>query len=325
MQQSPAKQTRFAFYLRLLLYMFLALLLRLVAFAPLFALKAFPAGSALRYLALLCPLLLIFVILPLRYSFADALVQRPGERSFRFDTALSFADYGEKLSQSVSHAVHVIKWGIPLFALVGYGCYLYESMDVLTLFKSVTSMGKGLTDVWCAVANFFIGLFGGEPLVSGGGLGEGLLVVGIAVAVGLLLWLYGAVRNSAARYIWVTATRDDRSPRTETRRGLRGRRLRQLGVALVNLVLWAPFLAVVLYVFKGVVGQLSDQMMMIFTQKSLPPIDFASAALPLALAFLFLYMPLLPVRRLRTAAFATRRRSAKSKKSNEACVCPTEP
>ncbi len=321
MQQTPAKRT--AFYLWLLLYMFLALALRLVTFVPLFALKVFPEGSTLTYLAVLCPLLLIFVVLPLRYSFADALVQRQGERCFRLEDAFSFADYGEKLSQSVTHAVQVFKWGIPLIAMLAYAYYQYETMDFVTLFKSVTALGKGLTDGWCAVANFFTGLFGGEPLVSDGGLDEGLLVIAGALAIGVLLWLYGAVRNSAARFIWVTASREDRSPRKETRRGLRGRRLRQLGVALINLVLWAPFLLVVLYVLKGVVSEAASQMMLVLTQRSLPAIDFASAGWPLALGFLFLYMPLLPIRRIRTAAFATRRRAmpANAQKKN---VCSTE-
>lgn len=322
MQQ--ASQTVIRFYLWLLLYMFLALILRLVAFVPLLALEAFSEGSGLRYLALLCPLLLIFIILPMRYSFADALVQRPGERCFRLDTAFSFAEYGEKLSQSLSHALHVFKWGLPLIAMLGFAYYEYESLDFVTLFKSITSLGKGLTDVWCAIANFFIGLFGGETLVSDGGLDEGLLVLAAALAIGLLIWLYGAVRNSAARFIWVTASREDRSPRKEARRSLRGRRLRQLGVALVNLVLWAPFLAVVIHVLKGIVSGMTSQLMLIMTQHSMPEFDFASAAWPLCLAFLLLYMPLLPIRRIRTAAFAIRRRAASGSTRNQN-ACSTEP
>ena len=84
------------FYFRTLLYLFTALLLRLLALAPLCALLVFPHGSALRWLALLCPALLIFLVLPLRFSFAQALVQSGKDRRFSFDVALNTADYGEK-------------------------------------------------------------------------------------------------------------------------------------------------------------------------------------------------------------------------------------
>ena len=122
MQQTAAKHNPLTFYLRMLLYMFIALFLRVVTFLPLCALFVFPAGSPLKWLALLCPALLFFFLLPLRYSFADALVQRPRQRRFSFDTALSMGNYGEKLAESLLHAVNVIKWGIPLFAMLTY-CY----------------------------------------------------------------------------------------------------------------------------------------------------------------------------------------------------------
>ena len=70
-----SRQNPLTFYLRTLLYMFMALVMRVVAFAPLCALWVFPAGSQWRWLAVLCPVLLIFFILPLRFSFAQALVQ----------------------------------------------------------------------------------------------------------------------------------------------------------------------------------------------------------------------------------------------------------
>lgn len=72
MQQ--AKQNPFIFYLSMLLYMLLALLVRVIAFAPLYVLFA-EGTESLRCVALLCPVLLLFWVLPMRYSFADALVQ----------------------------------------------------------------------------------------------------------------------------------------------------------------------------------------------------------------------------------------------------------
>lgn len=101
MQHTTAKHNPLTFYLRMLLYMFVALLLRLLALAPLACLFVFPAGSPLKLLALLCPVLLVLLVLPLRYSFAEAMVRRGGYRYFSFDTALNLGNYGEKLAESL--------------------------------------------------------------------------------------------------------------------------------------------------------------------------------------------------------------------------------
>ena len=47
MQHTTVKHNPLTFYLRMLLYMFVALLLRLLALAPLACLFVFPAGSPL--------------------------------------------------------------------------------------------------------------------------------------------------------------------------------------------------------------------------------------------------------------------------------------
>lgn len=306
---TPVKQNPFLFYLRLLLYMILALLIRALAFAPLICLAAYPSGAWQRYLALLCPALVLFVVLPLRFSFADALVQRPGQRCFDFGAAFSFREYGEKLSESVLHAVHVFKWGLPLFAMLGYAYYVYNEVDALTLLQSITAIGKGWSQAWCAVANAVGGLFGAEPLVPAANtLMDGVLVLGAVLGLGVLIWLFGAVRNSATRYIWVLANRGERPTRTEVRRRLIGRRFRQWCVGLFNFALCVPFLAVTLTTLKGAVSDLSNQLMMSVVQGQLPEIPLAALALPLALCFVGLYLPLLPMRRWLTAAFAVRER-----------------
>lgn len=307
MQQ--AKQNPFIFYLSMLLYMLLALLVRVIAFAPLYVLFA-EGTESLRCVALLCPVLLLFWVLPMRYSFADALVQSPGERSFSLKKAFGLSRYGEKLLESWLHAVNVLKWGVPMALLLGYFYRCYNEVDIVTLTKSIGSLGKAATDVWCAVANVFLRLFGAEPLVSLGGLLQGVYVIGGSVLLCVLLWVYGAVRNSSTRYIWVLATRADRSPRTETRRRLRTRRWQQFGIGLCNLLLWVPFLAVVPGICKNVLGGAADKLMLAVMQQSMPEIALSGAVLPLTLAFVFLYLPLLPLRRVLTASFATRTRRA---------------
>jgi len=312
MTQSVRKQNPLLFYLQMLLYMILALVIRVITFAPLACLFVFEATSPLKWLALLCPALLIFVVLPLRYSFAEAVV---GTSSFRFDKAFGFGHYGEKLTESLKHALHVIKWGLPLAALGVYAYYLYNEVDALTLLTSVTEIGKGWNSLYCGVANFFIGIFGGEALVpSANTMMDGLLVVLAVIALVVLVWIYGAVRNSASRYIWVLATRLDRDPKTETRRRLIGRRWGQFGIAVINFILWIPFIAVTAMILKNTVSDLSTVVMMAVATGSLPEIDLASSVMPLVGCFAGLYLTLLPVRRWLTFAYAVRERKSAAKK-----------
>ncbi len=295
------------FYVRTLLYMFVALLLRILALLPLAALFAFPAGSPLKWLALLCPAIAVFLVLPLRFSFAEALTQRRRERYFSFDKALGMSRYGEKLAEGLLWALNLIKWSLPLVAMLA-GLYLWQAnTDAFTLLGSVTQLGAAMSGAWCAVANFFIGIFGGTPLVAKGQIMEGLFTLLGVLGIGVLVMLLGAVRNSAYRYVWVAASDAEKDPRAEARRRLRGRRWEQLGVALLNLVLWAPFLVVVGVTLKGIVSGLADSVMNMMLQKKLLMPDLAGALAPAAFAFFCLYMPLLPARRMLTCWFATRR------------------
>jgi len=285
--------------------MFAALLVRVVALLPLGALCLFPAGSQLRWLALLCPVLLIFLVLPLRFSFAQALAWPADGRRFSFRTAFSFSNYGEKLSESLLHALHIFKWGIPLWLMLGGVYYAYNQIDMITLMGGLSDIGAGVTTAEAAVGNFFIGIFGGAQIVPNGGLMEGLYAVVGVLGLGLLILLWGVVRNSAFRYVWAV-TPGDRNPHAEARRSLRGRRWDQLGIAIVNLILWAPALYVTFSALKDVLGDLSDAIFTLMSteQASLP--EFSGAVGPLLFAFLVCYMPLLPVRRILTSAFAVR-------------------
>ena len=101
-------QNVFLFYVRVLLYCLVALLIRAAALAPLAALFVFPADSLWRWLWVISPLMVVFLVLPLRFSFADALVQRPRTRDFSIDRALSLRQYGEKLAESLRHALRVL-------------------------------------------------------------------------------------------------------------------------------------------------------------------------------------------------------------------------
>ncbi len=308
---NQTRQNPVMFYLRTLTYMLIALSLRLVMLAPLMLLMQ-PAGSPWRWGALLCPLMLLFVVLPMRYSFADALVQKPRQRCFSFDLALGTEHYGEKLGESLLHALSVAKWGLPLVGVIAFAgwYYLYPMEEnPAELMNVLNAMGQWAAGLWYSIVDFFVGLQGGIPDVHlQGGWVEGLYVVGIVLAICLLILLYGVVRNSCNRYIWVAATRDERMPRTEIRRRMRGRRWKQLLVALGNLVLLAPWLVVVGIHLKEAFAPAMELLGGWLVMGDVMTMDLSGLIMPLVLAFLLLYLPLLPVRRILTAAFSTARK-----------------
>ncbi len=287
------KQNPILFYLSVLLYTLLALAIRVIALLPLAALVLDGVPGVL---ALLCPALLVFVVMPLRFSFAQAMV----ENRFSFARAFSFSHYGQKLAQGLLHALRVLAWGIPLFALGVYGYVWYSQVDAITLIRSVTELGGSASRLWCGVYGFFTGV---EMAPVANGLMEGMYVVLGVVALAALIWVYGAVRNSSLRYIWALAVRDGAAPGAELRRRLKGRRMQQLLVALCNLALFIPFVWLCASALSGALSGLSSQLMMVMTGK-LPDVDLSGVINQMAMAFGGLYLPLLPVRRMLTASFA---------------------
>lgn len=293
-------------YLRVLVYMLLALVLRVIAFAPLYCLTL---DSAWKYLWVLCPVLLLFVVLPSRFSFAQALVNGLEDRSFSLKKAFCPCHYTEKLREALLHALHVIKWGLPMAALGVFAYVWYTQVDAITVIRSVSELGAWASSVWCSVVN----LFGAEQAPVINGLMEGVYTVLVIIALAALIWAIGVLRNSASRYIWAIAARNDRVPSAERRRRLRGRRLSQLAVGLINLVLLVPFLAVSGKQLMNIVSDLSGQLMMVMVG-SLPQLDLSGVAQPLILAFAGLYLPLLPIRRMMTASFACSEKKQKAAK-----------
>lgn len=312
MAQTPVKQNPVMFYLRVLLYIIIALFARVLALAPLYCLTL---EGAWKWLALLCPVMLVFGIGPLRFSFAQAMVQRRGERYFSFDKALSFSNYGEKLKESLLHALHVIKWGLPLMACGAAAVVWYKQIDAATVLRSVMSLGQKASGIWCTVYNFVGGFFGwAEKVPAASALMEGVYAVLAVVALGVVIWLWGVVRNSSTRYIWAIAAQSDRVPRAERRRRLKGRRFVQLLLALVNLVLLLPPVAVVALSLKDTLSGLSNQLMMVLAG-SMPQVDLSGVVVPFIVAFFGLYLPLLPIRRWITASFAAHERKQKARTS----------
>lgn len=298
------KQNVLMIYLRMLGYTLLALLVRAVALLPLVCLFVLEGGA--RWLAVLCPVLMIFAVLPLRYSFAQAMVDVRNQRRFSFARAFTLEHYGEKLTESLLHALHVFKWGILLFAMLGYAYYCYSQVDALTLYESVANLGAWWQNTVCAIAN----VFGANAVPAANAFMDGVVVLGLLLCAGVAVWLYGAVRNSASRYLWAQATLEDREPRVEIRRHLRGRRWMQLLMGLCNLVLWIPFVVCVASAAKTAVSDLSTMLMMAITTGYLPTDELMKMIAPTVLSFVLLYLPLVPVRRWITSAFALGGRKA---------------
>ena len=291
MMTGTGKQPVLVYYVRMLAYMLIALGLRLAALAPLACLVLFDGWQ--RILALLCPLLLVLVVLPMRRSFAQAAVQTPCH--FSFDTAFSFSRYGEKLSRELLHLLHVIKWGIPMAGLLAGAYYCYTAVDALTIFQTINDLGNG-----CAA------LFG---LSTANNFMLGIGVLGGVLGLGAAVWAWGVLRCSAERYLWALG-----ADRKELRARLKGRRMQQLLVGLINLALLIPFLCISISAVKSALSDASTLLMMAITTGELPKLDLVSAALPVAGAFFALYLPLLPLRRWMTAAFAMRKPCAKAEK-----------
>lgn len=282
------KQNAFVFYVSLLAYAVIAVLLRTVALAPLACL--FVMEGCGRWLSILSPMIILFVILPLRTSFAQAMMQHP--RRFSFCKAFCLKGYWGRLGSELMHVLHVLKWGIPFAALVGAAGYAYTSIDALTLFQSINDLGNRCAEIFKVntVNNFMLGIY----------------AVAAVYGLGLLVWLLGAVRNSASRYLRAYAVERGIDLRSASKRALRGRRLAQLGVALINLILWAPFLYVIGDALKMTVSDLSTVLMMATTTGRMPALDLMAAAVPAAAAFAGLYLTLLPIRRWNTASFVLR-------------------
>lgn len=284
-------------YLSLLVYVLLALLLRAVAWLPLGCLLL---EGGLRWLAVLCPLMVVFAVLPLRYSFAQAMAESKMHGRFSIARAFNVEHYGEKLAESLLHVLHVLKWGLPLAAMFGYAFYCYSQVDALTLYQSVVDLGAWWQNTLCSVIN----LFGGGAVPAANAFMDGVTALGAILCAGVLVWAYGAVRNSASRYLWAQATAEDREPRVEIRRRLRGRRWVQLLVGVGNLILWIPFAVFMAASVKTAVSDLSTMLMMSITTGYLPSEELVKLIAPSVLSFVLLYLPLIPVRRWITCSFA---------------------
>ena len=288
------------FCIRTLFSVYVALLLRLIALSPLLCLVLFPAGSPLQYWALLCPLLILFLILPLRFSFAQAISQNPFKAAFSFDTCLSLSSYFAKLKASLFHGLRLLIWSLPFLGASGACYYFFQNGHSSTRLNAVEALGNQVL----ILAEVFFGEAVAAANVSSGLL-EGFYAIGGILGVFLLIFAYGTVRNSAYRYIWAISLPVHQNPRAENRLWLRKRWLLQVGVGLINFLLLLPFLLRLKSILTPLISDISFMALLFASGSIITPSALFSVLLPLLIAFLGLYLPLLAVRRMITAFFVT--------------------
>lgn len=214
-------------YLQWLSGMLAAILIRAVALSPLLALVLAKSGDPLQYIAILTPVLYIFAVLPLRYSFGEAMHRAIEGGRLLSGKLLSFKGYGEKLKAVLFQALRSLPWTLPLIAGLGAGLYYWYAVNLATSMNLVRSLGK---------------LLGPDY-----GFKEGLyMLIGVVVLLALV-FLYGLFRNGMLRFVWAQSGGKYNSARAEMLRRLRGGRFGQLLMGIVQGLLRLPVLAAEIY------------------------------------------------------------------------------
>lgn len=250
----------------MLRYLLLTLVIHLMPVVPALALL----DEQLYPVLLLCPLLFVLLVLPMRQN-AALVMQRALRGGSIADRALvSFADYGRKLLRGIRQTLLVLLWALPLLAVTGAAIWLYSldgvngSTDFVTLLKPVKQLGSG---------NVILGL---------------LYVVLIYLSLWLPL-LAGCAFHSGARHALALGSKQL----------LRRRHGRQVLTWLAAQCTLLPWLAVMAVPVHSFVTKAID---------AIQRYDFSSLApsggmlLMIAAATLLLLLPMLPLRDLIIAA-----------------------
>lgn len=135
-RRSPSETFRF---------LLLELVLRLMALTPLL----FLTEPALRWGALLSPVLFVLIVLPARANAAEVMQAAcRGKRLFTIEL-VSFKDYGAKIAQGLKMAALLLLWSL---AAIGVSLWLYRvyagktvvgQTDFFTLLMAMNNLGGG--------------------------------------------------------------------------------------------------------------------------------------------------------------------------------------
>lgn len=253
------------------------ILLRIIVLAP--ALYAFKTQSNLLLLCSISAVLYLFVVVPLRASFAQAMESAGRTRKFDPKRCFSYQQYAEKLGFQCKQGLKLIPWALPMIAVwIGVYC-ANEYLDFVSNSRYIRNLGEAI--------------FGVEA-----GVVEGGYIVLLLFFLTVLLFIWGIVRNSADRYLRMSPIRYAIKPDAEIRRCLIKQRGKQFLFAVLNFLLLLP--AVFPITLSWVQEYIKTQNIVMFLPNIL---NFNFNRLNIALLLLSLII-LLPFRRMINASFA---------------------
>lgn len=202
--------------------MLVSVVIRLIALSPLMALALTKEGDPLRLISLAAPILYLFAVLPLRYSFGETMSRALSGEPFSAGRLLSFQGYGRKLKAVILQGLHLLPWALPIMAAGGVTLYFMHYTDGVSLLMFVRSLGKLL----------------GEQ----SGLKEGVYMLSGFAGLLVLLLLFGMMRNGMVRFLWLKSGGDYKAARRLMLQSLKGRRGGQFWAGLFQGALALPAL-----------------------------------------------------------------------------------
>lgn len=252
-----------------LLTLFIQILFRLMAAAPLLLLSARETAVW----SLLCLPLYILIVLPARQNAAEAMQDAlDGGRMFSL-RLVSTRDYGRKVLRGVKQALLLLLWGI-----------LWVAATALAVFVATGKTIEGVTDVFTLVRTL-MALGGGSSI-------QGAKIVILIYLATLLPLMVGFAFHSGTRH---AVALGDKSL-------VKGRRGGIMLLWLTGLATVIPFAAVTAAVGTSFASALFEALANIGTEAvALPPVG--QNVYLIAAALVVLLLPLIPIKQLLPAAY----------------------
>ena len=135
----------------------------------------FLLNASLRPLALLCPLMLIFIALPMRQSTAEAMQLFLAGAPMATVAMLPLNGYWKKVARSLRMTGLMLLWLLPFAVMLGLLLYALTGMDFLTALGYLSSLG-------------------------GGDFGQGIIRYVMLMMLMLLFPLFGVMFHSGTRH-----------------------------------------------------------------------------------------------------------------------------
>lgn len=244
----------------LMLTLLLELVLRAMALTPLLFLTV----PETRLLALLSIPLYLLIVLPARQNVALAMQDMISGGSPFSLRLVSAEDYGRKLGRGLMATLRMLAWCVPLMAGVIVALWATRgNVDGFTLLRAISSVG-------------------------GGNLMRGLVIIVVIYLLTLVPPLLGCAFHCGARHAWALG-----NPSLT-----RGRHGRLLGVGLVSLLAFAPFVAVAAIPCAGYVQSLMGAVNGFFRSAELSIPHPGTTMIAVLVLMVVLALPAIPLRTL---------------------------